>query len=76
MSAKLAIIIEGGIIQNVISSEPVEVVVVDRDDSAVDESDCKELEGAGGQSFKAYAYAYEGVEIDQSSNLFNQVKEG
>ena len=52
--SKVVIIVEGGNIQSVTSSEPLEVVIVDRDTDGVDLDELKTID-------EEEAYVYQGI---------------
>ena len=63
--SKVVIIVEGGNVQSVTSSEPLEVVIVDRDTEGVDLVELKTID-------EEEAYVYEG--ITQSDVIPDYVK--
>lgn len=67
---KIVVVIEGGIVQRVISDVEAEVAILDLDTEGADQEEIVEVEGIG------EAYIYEGItETEVDSELVNKISQ-
>lgn len=56
MSTKLVVVVEGGLVRNILADGPAEVVVIDHDVERTDTERQVRLEDVDGTHFNVYAY--------------------
>ena len=72
----VVIVIEGGIVQNVICNEEINVAIIDHDNDGIDNEELTTLTDKDGSTFESYVYTNNNlVEIDKDNFLFNQIKD-
>ena len=74
--ARIVIVVEGGVVQEVLSDEPIECMVIDHDTDGVDEDRLVTFHPGEGKPFQAVAHIWKAsVMPDLVATCFGQLTE-